>query len=260
MRENRVKRTLAGGGVSVGTTIFEFGTTGIARIAAEAGADFVLFDMEHTGWTVETVRVLMASARAADTVPLVRVPAAQYHLLSGPLDVGAMGLAVPMVESAEQARLIVRSAKYPPLGARGAGPGLAQDDYAGQRDIAARMQSANEEGLLIAQIETAAGVEAVDAIAATEGIDVLWIGGFDLSTSLGIPARFDHPDYLHAVDRILSACARHDKAPGYMATSVAEAPALIGQGFRWIAYWGDVWIYQEALRQGIRAIRPRAVS
>ena len=255
MRENRVKRTLAAGGVSVGTTVFEFATTGMARIAAEAGAEFVLFDMEHTGWTVETVRGLMASARAADTVPLVRVPAAQYHLLAGPLDVGAMGLAVPMVESAEQARLIVRSAKFHPLGARGAGPGLAQDDYAGQREIPARMRSANEEGLLIAQIETAVGVEAVDAIAATEGIDVLWIGGFDLSTSLGIPARFDHPDYLRAVDTILNACARHGKAPGYMAASVAEARALIGQGFRWIAYWGDVWIYQEALRQGIAAIR-----
>lgn len=260
MRENRVKRTLAAGGVSVGTTIFEFATTGIARIVAEAGADFVLFDMEHTGWTVETVRVLMATARAADTVPLVRVPAAQYHLLAGPLDVGAMGLAVPMVESAEQARLIVRSAKFHPLGARGAGPGLAQDDYAGQRDIPARMQSANDEVLLIAQIETAAGAEAVNEIAATEGIDVLWIGGFDLSTSLGIPAQFDHPTYLRAVDRILDACARHGKAPGYMATSVAEARSLIGHGFRWIAYWGDVWIYQEALRQGISGIRPKATS
>ncbi len=103
-------------------------------------------------------------------------------------------------------------------------------------------------GVRIAQIETVAGIEAVDAIAPTGGIDVLWIGLFDLSTSLGIPAPFDHPDYLHTVEKVLNACAPHGKVPGYMAASVAGARALIGQSFRWIAYWGDVWIYQEALR------------
>ena len=76
--------------------------------------------MEHTGWSIETIRMLMATTRAADTVPMVRVPATQYHLMSRPLDVGAMGLMVPMVEDEEQARTIVRSAKYPPAGGRGA--------------------------------------------------------------------------------------------------------------------------------------------
>ncbi len=98
MRANTVKHVLAAGGTSVGTMVFEFNTTGIGRIAASAGAEFVIFDMEHTGWSTETIRMLMATTRAADTIPLVRVPATQYHLLSRPLDVGAMGLMVPMVE------------------------------------------------------------------------------------------------------------------------------------------------------------------
>src|SRR5215203_5402676 len=114
MRENSAKRKLLDGDVSLGTMVFEFPTTGIGRIAAEAGAEFVIYDMEHTGWSIETIRGLIATSRAANLVPMVRIPATQYHLIARPLDVGAMGLMVPMVESAEQAQVIVDSAKYPP--------------------------------------------------------------------------------------------------------------------------------------------------
>ena len=232
MRENRVKRALAAGERSLGTMIFEFPTTGIGRIAAAAGAEFVIYDMEHTGWSIETIRGLMASSRAADLVPMVRIPATEYHLIARPLDVGAMGLMVPMVESAEQARTIVDSAKYPPLGRRGA-RGVAHDDYTGG-DIIEKMESANDEVLLIAQIETARGVENVDAIAAVDGIDVLWIGHFDLTNSLGIPGQFSHPTYLEAVERVLEACQRHGKAPGIMAGAVADGQALCSRGSgRW---------------------------
>ena len=254
MRENRVKRTLAAGGVALGTMVFEFNTPGIGRIAAAAGAEFVVYDMEHTGWSIETIRALMATSRAADLVPMVRVPATEYHLLARPLDVGAHGLMVPMVESAEQARLIVQSAKYPPLGRRGAAFTVAHDDYEGG-DVVAKMASANEEILLLAQIETAQGVEQVEAIAAVDGIDVLWIGHFDLTASLGIPAQFTHPRFLSAIDRVLDACARHGKTAGMMASDVEWGKALLGQGFRCLAYWGDLWIYGQALSQGIGALR-----
>ncbi len=254
MRANRAKRRLREGGVAIGTMVFEFNTPGIARIVATAGADFVIFDMEHTGWSGETVRMLMATTGAADLAPLVRVPATQYHLLARPLDVGAMGLMVPMVESEAQARLIVQSAKYPPEGRRGAAFGVAHDDYRGG-DIMETMRSANEEQLLIAQIETAAGVEQVEAIAAVEGIDVLWIGHFDLTNSLGIPGQFSHPEYLRAVDQVLAASEHHGKTTGFMVASPDEGQALLAKGFRCIAYWGDLWIYAQALRQGIERIR-----
>src|SRR5262245_1072377 len=178
MRSNGVKRKAAGGGVSIGTFVFEFNTTGIGRIAAEVGAEFAVFDMEHTGWSVETIRMLIATTRSTAMVPLVRVPATEYHFIARTLDVGAMGIMVPMVESAEQAARLVASAKYPPIGRRGAAFGVAHDDYAGGH-IVEKMNSANRETLLIAQIETAAGVQYVDAIAAVPGIDVLWIGHFD---------------------------------------------------------------------------------
>src|SRR6476660_2911382 len=104
MRANPVKRKLAQGGVSIGTMMFEFDSPGIGRVAALAGAEFVIFDMEHSGWSDETVKNLIATTRSSDTVPMVRVPSTQYHLLSRPLDVGAMGLMVPMVEDEAQAR------------------------------------------------------------------------------------------------------------------------------------------------------------
>lgn len=257
MRENKAKRTLAAGGVAIGTMGFEFNTTGIGRVAAAAGADFVIYDMEHTGWSIETIRMLMATTRAADTVPMVRVPATQYNLISRPLDVGAMGIMVPMVEDEAQAKTIVHSAKYPPQGGRGCAFGVAHDDYSGG-DVHAKMLGANAEVLLIAQIETAKGVENVDAIAAVDGIDCVWIGHFDLTASLGIPAQFDHKDFQDAVDTIVAAGNRHGKSVGIMASNVANARDWLARGFRAIAYSGDLWIYQTALADGISQIRDAA--
>lgn len=254
MRENRPKRAIAAGAVALGTMVFEFATPGIGRLAAQAGAEFVIYDMEHTGWSIETIRHLMATTRAADIVPMVRVPAAQYHLLARPLDVGAMGLMVPMVETVEQAEVIVRSAKYPPVGRRGAAFTVAHDDYTGG-DIVEKMASANDNVLLIAQIETAAGVAAVEDIAAVEGIDVLWIGHFDLSASLGVPGQFAHSDYLAAVARVRKACERHGKTLGIMAGDVESGRSALAQGFRIVAYGGDLWLYAAALNQGLTALR-----
>ncbi len=254
MKHNNVKRALKAGGVAVGTMVFEFNSSGIARLAATAGAEFVIFDMEHTGWSVETIRTLLATAQAAETVPMVRVPATEYHFLARVLDVGARGVMVPMVSGAEQAERIVRYAKYPPAGRRGAAFGVAHDDYdAG--DIHATMREANDEVLLIAHIETAEGLENADAIAAVEGIDVLWIGQSDLTNSLGIPGDFDHPDFQRALDRVVEACRKNGKAAGYMTLNVDEGRALLDRGFRCLAYGGDLWLYQRALREGIRDLR-----
>jgi 2-keto-3-deoxy-L-rhamnonate aldolase RhmA len=254
MRANPVKRALAAGGVSIGTMVFEFSSTGITHLAAAAGAEFVVFDMEHTGWSVETIRLLMASARGAATVPIVRVPAAEYHFLARVLDMGAMGLMVPMISNVEQARRIVQSAKYPPEGRRGSAFTISHDDYQAG-DLALKMRTANQEVLLIAQIENVEGLENVESIAAVEGLDVLWIGQFDLAASMGIAGQFDHPRSREAVERVLEACRRHGKAAAILATDIDQARALLAQGFRCLAYHGDLWLYTEALRSGINAIR-----
>ena len=172
---------------------------------------------------------------------MVRIPATEYHFIARVLDVGAQGLMVPMVESEEQARLLASSAKYPPAGRRGAGFGLAHDDFA-PGDILEGMRVANEEGLLIAQIESARGVAEVGKIAAVEGIDVLWIGHFDLTNSLGIPGQFTHPKFVEAVDKVRAACREHGKALGFMASGVEEGRALLAKGFRILAYGRDIMV------------------
>ena len=257
MRTNTVKQKLANGEVSFGTMIFEFNTSGIGRICAEAGAEFVVFDMEHTAWSVETIRNLIATTRSSSALPFVRVPATEYHLMSRPLDAGAMGLMVPMVETVEQAELIVRSAKYPPAGGRGCAFGVSHDDFTGG-DVFAKMASANDEIFLMAQIETATGLENCEAIAAVEGIDCLWIGHFDLTASMGIAAQFEHPDFHAAVDRIVAACNANGKAAGIMAGSVDVGKQWLQRGFRAVAYNGDLWIFQQALGEGIAALRASA--
>lgn len=259
MRTNRVKQKLQAGGVSIGTFMFEFNTTGIGRLAAEAGAEFAVFDMEHTGWSIETIRMLIATTRSTEMVPLVRVPATEYHFIARVLDVGAMGIMVPMVESAAQAAALVAAAKYPPLGRRGAAFGVAHDDYSGG-SIVEKLTSANSQTLLIALIETAAGIEHVEEVATVDGIDVLWVGHYDLTNSMGIAGQFDHPQYKEAVAHVLDVCRRHGKAPGFMASDVPAGRGLIDQGFRMIAYGGDLWLYQRALREGVTALQQHSTT
>lgn len=234
--------------------MFEFDSVGVSRIAAAAGAEFVIFDMEHTGWSIETIRMLIATTRSSETIPMARVPATEYHFIARMLDMGALGIMVPMVEDAEQAKRIVQSAKYPPLGRRGTAFTVAHDNYQGG-DISEKIEWANRETMIIAQIETVGGLENAEEIAAVEGVDILWIGGFDLTSSMGIPAQFDHPDFQAAVDRVANVCNRHDKVAGMMVGTADEATDLINRGFRCIAYGGDLWIYQQALREALDTIR-----
>jgi 2-keto-3-deoxy-L-rhamnonate aldolase RhmA len=252
MIDNPVRRTLEQGGVAVGTMVTEFATPGIARVAASAGAEFVLFDLEHTGYGIERLRWVLAAARAADTVPFLRVPDSDYDLVARGLDIGAIGLMVPQVETAEEAAQVAAAARYPPVGRRGFGM-LFRDDWS--NGVAETLEHVNRQVMTLVQIETAAGLEAVDAIAAVDGVDVLWIGHYDLTASLGIPGAFYSGAYGRAVDRVLEAGNRHAKPVGMVCGSVEEGRDLLARGFRLVSYSFDVWLYETALRAGIEGLR-----
>ena len=252
MKHNGMKQRLAAGEVVVGTMVFEFSTTGIGRLAAGAGAGFIIYDMEHTGWGSDTTRTLLASTPDSIT-PIVRVPANLPYLIGQQMDLGAAGVMVPMVESAEAAQTLAASTHYPPDGRRGAAFGIAHDDYVGG-NIPAKVAAANEDVLTIAQIETSGGVENVDAIAAVEGIDVLFLGHFDLTNFLGIPGQFDDERFTESVDRIVAAATEHGKTLACLALTVDEARRWIERGFRMITFGGDLWLYQKALADGIKGI------
>jgi 2-keto-3-deoxy-L-rhamnonate aldolase RhmA len=259
MKDNGVKQTLRAGGVSMGVMCLEFATPGIGPLSASAGAEFAVFDMEHTGWGLETIRMLAATSTAADLVPIVRVPTTDYHFIAHALDVGAMGLVIPLVGTAQQAQFAVKCALYPPAGRRGCAFALSHDNYQGG-DLTAKIKHTNANVLLIAQIETAEGLANVDAIAAVDGIDALWIGQFDWTTSLGIPGEFDHPLFVEGTQKILQACHNHNKAATLAVMDPEQLAAGPAKGFRLLVYAGDVWIYQQALRRCFRGIRERIKS
>lgn len=254
MQTNLVKQKTANGGVAIGTMMFEFNTTGIGRMAANAGAEFAVYDMEHTGWDIESIRMLVATTPKHALVPIVRIPTTQYHFVSRVLDMGAMGIMAPMVESADEARLLVQSAKYPPIGRRGAAFGIPHDEY-GVGSIPDIVRSANAEVLLIVQVETAKGLKNLEEIAAVPEVDVIWIGLYDMASSMGLAGQMDHPDLLAAIDRVLVACHKFKKVPAVLVTSVEEGHAQLRRGFRLVAFGGDSWIYQTALKQGLTALR-----
>jgi 2-keto-3-deoxy-L-rhamnonate aldolase RhmA len=254
VKDNPVKQTLRSGGVSMGVMCLEFATPGIGPLSAAAGAQFAVFDMEHTGWGLETIKMLAVTSQVAELVPIVRVPATDYHFIAHALDVGAMGLVIPLVGTAEQARHAVECATYPPRGRRGCAFALTHDGFRGG-DLTAKMQHTNDNVLLIAQIETAEGLANVEAIAAVDGVDALWIGQFDLTTSLGIPGKFDHPLFVDATRKILEACHCHGKAATLAVLSPEELAAGPANGFRLLVYAADVWIYQQALRRCFRQIQ-----
>jgi 2-dehydro-3-deoxyglucarate aldolase/4-hydroxy-2-oxoheptanedioate aldolase len=155
---------------------------------------------------------------------------------------------VPLVDTAEQAERIVSFTRYPPKGRRGAAFGFAHDDYRAG-DVVEKMRDIHSRTLVICMIETRAGLENVEAIAAVDGVDVLWLGHFDLTNFLGIPAQFSHPQYRDAVKRIAAAAARHGKSAGYMASSAELGREYLGHGYRMIATGTDQALLQNSLSQ-----------
>jgi 2-keto-3-deoxy-L-rhamnonate aldolase RhmA len=259
MRANPVKEALRAGGRAFGAMVFEFFSPGLPQLCKNAGAEFVLYDMEHTGLGFETLKTQCALCRGLDLVPMVRVPRGEYHFIARALDVGALGVMVPMVGSRDEALRIVACTRYPPQGRRGAAFGFAHDDYQ-SGEVAAKIAALHERTLVIAQIETGEGLEDVEAIAAVPGIDALWIGHFDLTNFLGIAGEFSHPQYLAAIDRVIDACSASGKAPAFLATDEAWARDYAAKGFRLMAYGIDQLLYQDALRRGLDVLRSTAAA
>ena len=167
MTANTLSRAIADRGVAVGCMLFEFDTPRVMRLLAAAGADFALFDLEHTAWDVESLRHAHAAGRGTGVHPITRVVRALYPHVAPALDAGARGIMAPMMESADEARVLVDSARYPPEGRRGFGV-IMRDELDG--GPAAAAERANRGNVLIAQIESEAGIEHAAEIVAVPGI------------------------------------------------------------------------------------------
>jgi 2-keto-3-deoxy-L-rhamnonate aldolase RhmA len=254
MKPNKFQQAIKATGTAAGHMISDFGTRNIARIVAAANPDFVMIDMEHTGFDTERIADLCAWFCATDIAPMVRVPQGLYHFCARTLDAGALGIMVANVETAEQAKSIVDACKYAPLGRRGVALGGAHNDFV-MPNPAEYFGYANVNTTVVTMIESPVGVANVDAIAATPGVDVLWVGHFDLTQAMGIPAQFNHPEFLAALDSVIAAARRHGKQAGIQPTRIEDAQQWRNIGFNVLSWSIDYAVYRTALVSGVDQVR-----
>jgi 2-dehydro-3-deoxyglucarate aldolase/4-hydroxy-2-oxoheptanedioate aldolase len=231
-----------------GAMIFEFFSPGIPIILKNAGCEFIIFDMEHGGLSLEQFKVLATISNSNQISPLIRIPEVSYNYVARALDLGASGIMAPMINTAEEAMKVVKSSKYPPEGIRGAGFGFAHDNYNNQNPLK-YIKKANDELINIIQIETKFGLENVESIAAINGVDCLWVGHFDLTNFLGIPGDFTSSIYLDAIKRVVDAGKINKKSLGIMVNNNDELEMYSELGFNMIAVGTEMNILSRSISQ-----------
>lgn len=201
---------------AVGTMVRMVGNPAVALVAANAGLDFIMLDLEHGPFSLETLENVFKVGRSLGLGCFVRVPELSKGYVSRCLDLGATGVMVPMLESVEQARRLVHWAKFAPLGSRGFGGVGAHTGYqsVGGETTTSFMARANLETITIAQIETAQAIKDIDSIAAVEGLDALLIGPNDLAISMGCPGDLMGEKLDRAISEVAEAARAHGKIFG----------------------------------------------
>ena len=202
---NHAKEKLSKGETVYSMTVRLVRTVDIASIAYTAGFDSVYIDMEHSSFPLEAAGQICMACNHLGVTPLVRVPGLDPAFIARVMDSGAMGIIVPDVESADQARALVRAVKHAPLGERslaGAAPQLHYRTFPADQVV----RVLDEASMVVAMIESQAGLDAVEDIAAVEGVDMLLVGANDLSVELGIAGQMDHPRVHDAFVRVIKAC------------------------------------------------------
>jgi 2-keto-3-deoxy-L-rhamnonate aldolase RhmA len=217
----------------------QIGHPAAAELMASLGFDWLVVDLEHAPIDIPQCLPLVQAIKGQAVVPMARLPYNDRIWIRRALDTGFMGLIIPMINSAAEIQAAVQVAKYPPQGERGIG--FAPANLYGTR-LAQYMRRANRDIPIIAQIETAAGVEHIDSILAVKGVDGVFMGPYDLSGSYGILGQFEHPTMRAAYRRVLAACRRTGKLAGIhvVQPSPEEVRQRLAQGFNLIALSLDV--------------------
>ena len=240
-RSLRTGETVFGGWSAMGVPL-------LAETLARDGLAAVSLDAQHGLWDIDALIAGIGAVHGAGASPMVRVPLNDFALVSRALDFGAEGIIAPMINSAEDARRFAATAKYPPLGERSWGPQRAMT-LQGRGIATDYLREANEGTLTFAMIETQGALANVDAIAATPGIDALFVGPYDLATALskGSAQDIGAPEVEKAVDRICAAAVKAGKIPGIYCRDGARAAAMAKRGFKFIAMGSDLGFFRDGL-------------
>jgi 2-keto-3-deoxy-L-rhamnonate aldolase RhmA len=225
--ESPLKRSLREGKPVVGMTV-TVASPDVVVQAAASGFDFVWIEMEHSPITLETARNMVLATRGTPCVPIIRVPFIELWTAKTALDVGALGIVFPNASTPALAKQAVDACKYPPLGKRGYGTGLANARWPTPEPYA---DFADKNVLVVVLIEQAEAVDRIDAIASVPGVDVLFIGPSDLSYSYGLRGKQDDPKMTNAIAKILAAGKRHKVPVGRPVASPEQAAQFVKDGF-----------------------------
>ncbi|MCI4680367.1 4-hydroxy-2-oxoheptanedioate aldolase [Rhodoblastus acidophilus] len=224
-----------------------------AEICAGSGFDWLLLDGEHSPLDLRTMLAQLQSLAPYPTHAVVRPPTGDPVLIKQMLDIGAQSLLIPMVETPKQAEMLVRATRYPPRGFRGVGAGIARAARWGRLEH--YLDRANDEVCLLLQVETRTGLENLEAIAAIEGVDGVFLGAADLSASLGHIGQPQHPEVVAAMEKAIRTILAHGKAPGLLATDEAVAAAYLKQGARFVAVGVDALLLVKATQDLARRFK-----
>ena len=224
------------------------------QLTLDSGADFLWIDTEHASFGMEALELTPAIIRSKGVMPLIRVSHLDQGLIKKALDVGAMAVMLPQIDNAEQAELAVRFSKYPPLGSRGVSPmwtfynGVDWKDY---------LPEANDEIMVVAQVESVEALDQVEAIAATPGVDVVFAGPADLAASLGHIGDTAHPEVQQFLADFPARVAKYGKAAGISVGGVEASFKAYTQGYRFINYGNLLWDGANGLKANLKLLRER---
>lgn len=245
---NVARERLQRGETCVGIGVRLVRTPEVVRLMRGAGFHWLFIDLEHGAMSLDTAAQIAIASLDAGIAPFARVPRGEFSMATRLLDNGVLGIVMPQVESAEEAREIVRRLKYPPAGARSISSSVPQFDYRAP-ESGSLTAILNEASTVVAMIETAEGLRQADAIAAVPGIDVLLVGTNDLCADLGIAGRFDDPQVDEAYRIVIDACRRHGRQAGTGGIrDRAAVRRLIGRGVRFVLAGSDATLLAQAAR------------
>jgi 4-hydroxy-2-oxoheptanedioate aldolase len=242
-----VKARLREKGFVVGPFV-EVGSPALVEMLGLAGFDFAILDCEHAAFSGETVGGLIRAAEAAAIAPLVRVRHNDAGAILEALDLGAAGLHVPQIATPADAERAVSAAKFPPLGTRGFNPFVRAAHY-GATPVDEFRRNADQDTLLVLHIEGPESLDAIERIVEVPGIDVAFLGPYDLSQTLGIPGEVTHPRVREAMRAIVQAARPRGVAVGCFANNPEQARVWLAEGVAYLAYSVDSVIFLDASRR-----------
>ena len=258
--KNQLKAKLRSGERVVGT-MHQIANAAVSEALCVSGLDFFVADMEHAPFDPENLRSVIMAAELRGATPLCRIKNVNKDYVQQALDIGAMGIVAPGIESPEEVRALVRYAKYIPDGNRGIcftrTSAFGYADFA--KDPKEYIKTCNEQTLIIPQCETRQCVESIEEIVAVPGVDVIFVGPFDLSMSLGCPADFESPVYKDAIKRVLEACGKAGKFTFTYAVDAMSAKASLEKGFSGVVIGSDIDALIREFRSVVNRVKGDAV-